>query len=108
MASVNPYDIAAHVRRRKKWKSHDMVPMHMGHEKIIDLRLRRSMEREGLLAEAAQPRTHVTEMVISTADDFDTRSVAAVAAAHRKFQFAVDEPVERRFVGEVAAAGSEQ
>src|SRR5678816_3999705 len=105
---MNAYSIAGKVSRWKKWKAHDVVPMHMGHEEIIDLRLPPSMLRQCLFAEAAQSRAHVAECVMIAATDFDTGGIAAVAAAHGKLQFRIDESVERRFVGEFTPIGLEQ
>ena len=63
------------------------------------------MLRQHSLAEAAQARAHVTNGVMIAANDLNARGVSAVAGAHGEFQFRIDEPVERRFVGKVTAGG---
>src|SRR5215207_3959698 len=108
MATMNAYGIAGNVSRREKWEAHDVVPMDVGHEEIINLRLLRSMLRQDLLAEAAQSRAHIAESVMIAADYFHARSIAAVTTAQGKFQLRIDKALERRVVGEFAAVGSEQ
>ncbi len=50
MAAVNADGIAGNIGGRKKRKAHDVVPMHMGHKKIVDLRLGRTLFSYDLLA----------------------------------------------------------
>src|SRR5215510_3221357 len=80
--SVTPIDtngIAWNVGGREKGEPHDVIPMHMGHEEVIDLRGAWAVLAHDLLPKAAQTRAHVADHVLCAANEFHTRRVATIA-----------------------------
>jgi len=81
VAAVNDDPVAGNVDRREKGDAHQVIPVQMGNEDVIGLRIRHAELGDLGLAERAGAATHVAdEMLGAVADDFDARRVAAKGA----------------------------
>src|SRR5437773_367454 len=90
---VTPMDanrVAWNIGGGKKGEPHDMIPMHMGHEKVIHLRFAWTVLAHDLLPETAQPRAHIAYGVLCAAHEVHTGGVAPVAVPDRESEFRVD------------------
>jgi hypothetical protein len=63
--------ITGNVGGRKEWKAHDVVPVHVGHEKMIFLRGLGPMLLHDMLSKTAQASTHITQHVRLTPDHLE-------------------------------------
>src|SRR4029434_9716177 len=108
MSTMNTNGVPWYVCRRKKWKPHDVIPMHMRHKKIIELGLTRAVILHHLLSQAAQAGTHIAHRVVFTIHDFHARSVAAITMPDGKIQLPVNEPLDSRLAIELPAVRLQQ
>src|SRR5215475_14345731 len=103
MSAMYTNSIPGYISRRKKWKPHDVIPMHMRHKKIIELGLARAVILHHLLPQTAQAGTHIAHRVVLTIHDFHACGVAAITMPDGKIQLLIDEPLNSRFVIELPA-----
>ena len=85
--AVDADAIARPIRRREERESHDVVPVHVGHEDMERLRRGGTVTGDDALAERTHAGSQVAEDEIRTAgDDLDAGTVAAEGAGHGKTQ----------------------
>src|SRR5438309_266422 len=108
MAPMDANRIARNIGRWKEGEPHDVIPMHVRHEKIIHLGFPRAVLTHDLLSETAQPRAHITHHVLSATHDVHTRGVATVAVPDRESEFLVHEALERRLVVKASTVGLQE
>src|SRR5258708_39040132 len=109
VAAVNADRVAWDIGRGKERKPHDVVPMQVRHEDVVTGLAARSVPGEQMIAELAHPGAQIAQHVfVTTGCDFHTAGVAAVGAADRKRQFAIDKVLNRCRIRQAASAGSEQ
>ena len=86
-----------------------MVPMHMGHNEVISLRIARSVLGHNLLSEFAQSGAHVANDIFLLGGlDFHARGIPAVAMADRIVKLLIDKFPDRIVVVEAFARGFAQ
>jgi hypothetical protein len=92
MAAVDSDAIARDVGRGEERESHDVVPMHMGHQHIVGLRRTRSVARDRLHGELAGARAEIADQIVRPAGlDLDAGRVAAERARLGKAELLLDE-----------------
>src|SRR4029453_5459963 len=86
MAPIDAIRFAVCLGGWKKRETHDFIPVHMGHEKIILLGFSWAVLAHDLLPKPPQPRAHITHHVLGATYDVHTRGVATVAVPDRKIE----------------------
>src|SRR6266850_5229522 len=82
---MNP--VAGHVRGREERETHDVVPMHMGHEDVVGLRRRSPMTRQDGLPEGSHAASEITQDVMRIAGlELDTRRMSSVSPGDMPLQ----------------------
>ena len=94
MAPMDANRVAGDIGRWKKGETHDVIPVHVGHEKIIHLGFPWTVLAHDLLSETAQPRAHITHHILGAIHDVHTRGVAIVAVPDGEIEFLVDEALD--------------
>ena len=108
VAAVHHDAVARDVHGGEIREAHQVIPVQMGNEDVIGLRICHAELRHLGLAERAGAATHVAdEMLGAVADDFDARRVAAKGAADGERQ-GVDELVEGGVILECLSVGRDQ
>ncbi len=75
-------------RRREEGKSHDVVPMEMGQEKIIDLAVALAVPPQRIQAEWPETASHVTDEICAVAGlQLDAGCCAAISRSGGKAEF---------------------
>ena len=59
VASMYPNDVPRNIGRREKRKSHDVIPVKMGHEYVEAIFFARSVLRQDAVAKLARSRSHI-------------------------------------------------
>src|SRR5215510_11225363 len=108
MASMDANRVAGDVGGWKKGEAHDVIPVHMRHEKIIHLGFPWTVLVHDLLPKPSQPRAHITHHVLGAVHDVHTRGVATVAVPDREIEFLVNEALDSCIVGETSAIGLQE
>ena len=87
MAAVYDHAVAGYIGGRKEGKTHDVVPVQMGHEDMIGLRRPRPEAFQHRLAKRARPAAEVENHVLgSTGFHLHATGVAAVGAGNVETQ----------------------
>jgi hypothetical protein len=97
--------IAWNVGGWKKGEPHNVIPMHMGHEEVIDLGRAWAVLTHDLLPKAAQPRAHITDHVRRATNEFHTCRVATIAMPCWEIELFVDETLDLLVVGKASTVG---
>src|SRR5882724_1120170 len=79
VTAVNTNCVPGKIGRRKKRKPYNVVPMQMGHKKVIHFWMAGAVLLGDLLPKTAQAGAHVADHVVFAANDFHTGRVAAIA-----------------------------
>src|SRR5215813_1011348 len=108
MAPMDANRVAGDVGGWKKGEAQDVIPVHVGHEKIISWGFSWTVLAHDLLPEPAQPRAHITHHVLGAVHDVHTGGVATVAVPDREIEFLVNEALERCLVVETSAIGLQE
>src|SRR5262245_25429377 len=108
MASMDANRVAGDVSGWKKGEPHEVIPVHMGHEKIIHLGFAWAVLAHDLLPKTPQPRAHITHHVLGATHDVHTRGVATVAVPDRKIEFLINKALDSRVVVKASAIGLQE
>src|SRR5712692_8901190 len=92
----------------KKGEPHNVIPMHMGHEEVIDLGCAWPVVAHDLLPKTAQPRAHIAYHVLCAAYDVHTGGVATVAVSGREIEFRINETLHSLVAVEASTVGLEE
>src|SRR5207253_2530339 len=103
MAPMDANRVAGDIGGWKKGEPHEVIPVHVGHEKIIHLGVSWTVLAQDLLSETPQPRAHITHHVLAAAHDVHTGGVATIAVPDRESEFLVNEALDRRIVSKASA-----
>ena len=91
-----------------KGESHNVIPMHMGHEKIIHLGFPWTVLAHNLLPETPQPRAHITHHVLGATNNVHTGGVATITVSDRKIEFLINEALDSRIIVKISAIGLQE
>ena len=102
MSAIDVKAVAGDVSGAEKRQSHDVVPVHVGHEDVIRLRRRRVVARERRFAERPHAAAEIAQHVIRSAGlDLDARRMTAVSPADGKVEV-LDKVRRLRIIGEAS------
>src|SRR5215470_16526068 len=108
MAPMDANGVAGDVGGWEKGEPHDVIPVHMGHEKIIHLGCAWTVLAHDLLSETPQPRAHITHHILGATHDVHTRGVATIAVPDRKIEFLINEALDSRLVIKASAVSLQE
>src|SRR5215510_13047237 len=108
MAPMDANRVAGDIGGWKKGEPHEVIPVHMGHEKIIHLGFAWAVLAHDLLPKTPQPRAHITHHVLGAAHDVHTGGVATVAVPDGKSEFLINEALESRLVIKTSAVSLQE
>jgi hypothetical protein len=91
VTAVDPNPISRNVGGSKKRKAHDVVPVKVGLEHVIGVRLRWAVARDDTVSESAYAAAEVAQHIIGVAGiQLNARGTAAEGVRDRKIEFAVN------------------
>src|SRR5262245_49820339 len=103
MSAMYTNGIPGYISRRKKRKPHDVIPIDMRHNKMIEPGLPRAVIIHHLLPQPAQSGFHIAHCVVFTPLDVHACIVASVTMPDGKTQLPVDKLLDSRFAIELRA-----
>ena len=85
-----------------------MVPVGVGHEKMVHPAALRTVRPDHLSTETAQARTHIAEHIVTTALDLDTGRIPPKTVPRGEIQRIIDKAIQLGFIFKPAAGGRPQ
>ena len=108
MTPMDANRVAWNIGGWKKGEPHDVIPMHMGHEEIIDLGCAGPCSRMICCPRLRSPEPISQTMYSVPPTSVHTRGVATVAVPDREIELFVDETLDRLVVGEASTVGVQE